>query len=337
MKAKKWLKVGGFVFCAAVFAWIASNLQSEALQTLDLSVTHALAAIRQPAVSLIMRGATALCAPVTLLVICFVCMFLFRNRHYSIPVAINLMVSVSLNYTLKTTFLRQRPPIEYRAIAEAGYSFPSGHAMAAGAFYGFLIYIVACSNLSARKKRLLIGLLSLFIALVGFSRVYLGVHYLSDVVAGYAVSLAYLLVFTSLVGLYLRAGKSQPAYVRGVQKDKRFTASFLHAFSGIAGGMKSERNMMVHFAAMALVTVFGFLCNISESEWLVCIVLFGVVIGAELMNTAVETTVDICMPHRDPRAKLAKDTAAGAVLMVSLAAAVAGLIIFVPKLWPMLG
>ena len=290
----------------------------------------------QPTVTLILRGATALCAPVTLLLICFVCMFLFRNRHYSIPVAINLMVSVSLNYTLKTTFLRERPPIEYRAITEAGYSFPSGHAMAAGAFYGFLIYIVAKSNLSVRLKRLLIGLLSLLIALVGFSRVYLGVHYLSDVVAGYAVSLAYLLVFTSLVGLYLRAGKTQPAYVRGVQKDKRFTDSFSHAFSGIAGGMKSERNMMVHFAAMALVTVFGFLCNISESEWLVCIVLFGVVIGAELMNTAVETVVDMVCPHIDPRAKLAKDAAAGAVLCMAVAAALVSGIIFVPKLLALL-
>ena len=194
MKAKKWLKIGGFVFCAAVFAWIASNLQSEALQTLDLSVTRALAAIRQPAVSLIMRGATALCAPVTLLVICFVCMFLFRNRHYSIPVAINLMVSVSLNYTLKTTFLRQRPPIEYRAVTEVGYSFPSGHAMAAGAFYGFLIYMVAQSARPRWRKRGVIAALGVVIAAIGFSRIYLGAHWASDVIAGWAVGAAWAMV-----------------------------------------------------------------------------------------------------------------------------------------------
>ena len=61
-------------------------------------------------------------------------------------------------------------------------------------------------------------------------------------------------------------------------------------------------------------------------------ILFGLVIGMELVNTAIETTVNICMPEPDPRAKLAKDTAAGAVMMVSAAAAVAGVIIFLPKL-----
>jgi undecaprenol kinase len=59
------------------------------------------------------------------------------------------------------------------------------------------------------------------------------------------------------------------------------------------------------------------------------------VIGAELLNTAIEQAVDICLPHPDPRAKRAKDTAAGAVLIVASAAAIAGLIIFAPKVWHM--
>lgn len=335
MKTRSWLKLGAFFLCGALFTLLALNVQNEAMHAFDLRITEALAAARTPALTAILAGASQLCAPVVLLAICLLLMFVYRKKHYSIPIAINLMVSVSLNYSLKNVFLRERPPLALRAVTEAGYSFPSGHAMAAGAFYGFLIYMVAQSALPARRKRLLIGLLSAVIALVCASRVYLGVHYLTDVTAGLAVSLAYLLIYCAVVGLYLRAGQPAAAVPMAI-KNKRLTDSFRHAFDGVAGGLKGERNMIVHFAAMALVTVFGFLLSISKSEWLACVILFGLVIGMELLNTAIETTVDICMPSPDPRAKLAKDTAAGAVMAVSVAAAIAGVIIFAPKLWPML-
>ena len=204
--------------------------------------------------------------------------------------------------------------------------------MAAGAFYGFLIYIVAQSKLSRRKKRWLIGLLGLLIFLIGLSRVYLGVHYFSDVLAGFAVSIAYLILYSSVVGLYLHARLSEWVSPVEDHKSKHFTDSFMHALDGVAAGFKSERNMIIHFAAMALVTVFGFLLGLSQSEWLTCVILFGLVIGMELMNTAIETAVDLSMPHHHPRAKVAKDTSAGAVLLVCIAAVVAGAIIFVPKL-----
>ncbi len=119
-------------------------------------------------------------------------------------------------------------------------------------------------------------------------------------------------------------------------KNRSFLAGLLHALDGIKDALQKERNLKIHAAATALVIVFGFLLNISRFEWMICILLFGLVIGAELMNTALELTVDISMPQRDPRAKRVKDTAAGAVLVVSLAAAAAGLIIFVPKLLALL-
>ena len=335
MKKRTLWMLLGFIFCAMVFLVIAFNLQNGALHTLDLSVTAALVAWRSPILTGVMKGMTALCAPVTLLLICFALMLLYRRKHYSIPIAINLMVSVSLNYTLKNVFLRERPPLIYRAVAETGYSFPSGHAMAAMAFYGFLIYIVAQSAWGKRPKRLMIGLMSLVIALIGFSRVYLGVHYLSDVVAGSALSAAYLIAYSAVVGQYLHQDRGAPLAAPETYKNGRLADSFSYAFDGLAAGFKNERNMIVHFSAMALVTVFGFLLNISEAEWMACVILFGLVIGMELVNTAVETTVDICMPHSDPRAKVAKDTAAGAVMVVSIAAAIVGMVIFFPKLWPL--
>ena len=66
---------------------------------------------------------------------------------------------------------------------------------------------------------------------------------------------------------------------------------------------------------------------------MICIILFGLVITAELINTAIETTVDIAMPRKDEKAKLAKDVAAGAVLVCAITASIIGLIIFLPKIF----
>ena len=137
MKPRTWAKLTGFLLCACVFALIALKLTNEAMHAFDLSVTQMIVTWRTPALTAFLRGVTTLCAPVTLLGICLVLMFLYRKKHFSIPIAVNLMVSVSLNYTLKNVFLRERPSLAYRAIAESGYSFPSGHAMAAGRFTVF--------------------------------------------------------------------------------------------------------------------------------------------------------------------------------------------------------
>lgn len=336
MQTKTWMKTGAFLLCGGVFLLIALNLHNDAMLAFDLRVSEALAAARTPFWTTVLRNVSALCAPVVLLAVCLTLMALYHHKHYSIPIAVNLMVSVTFNYALKWTFLRDRPPIALHAVAESGYSFPSGHAMAAGAFYGFLIYIVAQSAWPRWRKRGVITALGVVIAAIGFSRIYLGVHYLTDVIAGFAVSVGYLLIYAGLVGVYLRAGEAEKIVCEGVEKDTRLWASFRHAFEGVAAAFKRERNMLLHFAMMALVTVMGFLFGLSEGEWLVCVVLFGLVIGMELVNTAVEAAVDLTMPRFDPRAKMAKDTAAGAVLAVSVAAAVAGAIIFLPKLWPML-
>lgn len=108
--------------------------------------------------------------------------------------------------------------------------------------------------------------------------------------------------------------------------------SFYYAFQGIKVNILTERNLAIHFLVMLLVIVCGFVFKISATEWLICILLFGFVITLELMNTAIETAIDICMPEINPKAKLAKDTSAGAVLVVAIVAVVIGIIIFGPKI-----
>ena len=113
--------------------------------------------------------------------------------------------------------------------------------------------------------------------------------------------------------------------------------SFGYAFEGIVNTVKSERNMQIHFAFMLAVVVCGFIFRISYTEWLICLTLFGLVTSLELVNTAVESVVDLVTEEHKPLAKRAKDAAAGAVLIAAIFAAIIGLIIFVPKPFIMLG
>ena len=108
--------------------------------------------------------------------------------------------------------------------------------------------------------------------------------------------------------------------------------SFGYAFEGIFAGIRGERNMKIHCFAAVCVIVAGVLFHISVTEWCICLVLFGLILSLELVNTAIEAVVDLVTEDKKQLAKLAKDTAAGAVLIAAVMAAMAGLLIFVPKL-----
>ena len=91
--------------------------------------------------------------------------------------------------------------------------------------------------------------------------------------------------------------------------------------------------MKIHCTVAVLVVIAGLILGISVTEWCICLGLFGMVMALELelVNTAVEAVVDLVTEERHPLAKIAKDTAAGAVLIAAIMAAIVGLIIFVPK------
>lgn len=107
--------------------------------------------------------------------------------------------------------------------------------------------------------------------------------------------------------------------------------SFGYAFKGIWAVLKSEPNMKIHFFIAVLVIICGFIFSISLVEWLFCILCFGLVIGAEMINTAIENIVNLVSPEQNELAGKAKDIAAGAVLVCAIFSAIVGLIIFVPK------
>ncbi|CAM2830910.1 diacylglycerol kinase family protein [Paenibacillus sediminis] len=109
---------------------------------------------------------------------------------------------------------------------------------------------------------------------------------------------------------------------------KSWISTFGHAFEGIWYSMKTQRNLRVHLIMAVLVIGAAAFFHISWGEWLVLLLTISVVIAAELMNTAVESAMDLISPNPHPLAKIAKDTAAGAVLVTAIFAVLIGIIIF---------
>ena len=124
--------------------------------------------------------------------------FAIKNKKIGLSIFSNLVIVTVLNQLLK--YILQRPrPTEYRIINESGYSFPSGHSMVSMAFYGYLIYLIYKYAKNKYVKWNSIILLSILIGLIGLSRIYLGVHYTSDVLAGFLISISYLITYITIL------------------------------------------------------------------------------------------------------------------------------------------
>lgn len=128
-----------------------------------------------------------------------VMLFLFiKNKNIGLSIISNIVIIAVLNQLLKRILQRPRPT-EFRIVEETGYSFPSGHSMVSMAFYGYLIYLIYRYIKNKYVKWTLITILSILICLIGISRIYLGVHYTSDVLGGFLLSISYLVIYISSI------------------------------------------------------------------------------------------------------------------------------------------
>ena len=137
-----------------------------------------------------------------LIVLTIILLISIKNKKIGLSIFSNLAIITILNQLLKRILQRPRPT-EYRIIEETGYSFPSGHSMISMAFYGYLIYLIYKYVENKYVKWILISLLSVLICLIGVSRIYLGVHYTSDVLGGFLISISYLVIYISAVNKFL--------------------------------------------------------------------------------------------------------------------------------------
>ena len=196
IKKIKWVVLFIWLIC---FLAIAEDVLENEIFNADISFynflsEHVISDTLTPIVKVITNFGGIVCL-VILAILSFV---IIKNKKIGLAIIGNLGISAFLNYILKIILQRPRPT-GYRLIEETGYSFPSGHSMASMAFYGFFIYLVYKNVKNKYAKWGLITVLSLLIILIGLSRVYLGVHYLSDVLGGFLVTISYLIIYIQLI------------------------------------------------------------------------------------------------------------------------------------------
>ncbi len=115
---------------------------------------------------------------------------------------------------------------------------------------------------------------------------------------------------------------------------KHRVLSFKYALEGIWSALKTEPNLKFHFLAGIIAVVLCWFFMVSVLEWIIVMILIGLVISVELTNTAIEAMTDYLIPQIHPVAKKVKDISAGAVLVVSITAFIIGILIFLPYLTP---
>ena len=179
----------------SIFIILAKNVFQKELFNFDRIIYDFFVSIRNPILNMFFVIITELGSAEFLIIFTLISIVIIKNKLYRIILPINLAFIGISNFLLKNLFERPRPNI-LRLVEENGYSFPSGHAMASAAFYGLLI-IFFFKNIKDKKKRNVICIiLSMLILFIDISRIYVGVHYVSDVLAGTCLSISYLIILS---------------------------------------------------------------------------------------------------------------------------------------------
>lgn len=301
------------------FILIATSVLFKATMKEDLLLYYLLISIKNNILLSVATLLSFLGSIKGLIVVSFFLVFILKSNKQRIFLFLDLIGSGLIINITKNIFLRERPIIGQNLLAD--YSFPSGHTFIAITFYGFLLYLVM-KDKESNYKKLKEGVLLFLIITIPLSRLILGVHYLTDVLGGITLGLAYLFF---LIIMY------ENNFLKDKEDETKLIFSFKYASEGIITTIKEERNMFIHFLITIIVVITGIYVRLSLNEWFICLLLFALVFSLELINTAIENTVDLVATKKNKKAKMAKDAAAGAVLIAAIFASIIGIIIFLPK------
>lgn len=195
-----WIWFALFIAVFILFSIIGSLYNNEIISIdvfmHDLVVNN----LRSDGLTFIMLFITNFCNPIILILLSLVILLICKDKKMGLIIMINLLVSILLNIIFKGIIQRDRP-LEDFLITESGYSFPSGHSMVSMAYYGLIIYFIFKKIKDKRVRNVLMILIGFLILAIGFSRIYLGVHFASDVIGGFLISIIYLVCAIKLLNL----------------------------------------------------------------------------------------------------------------------------------------
>jgi len=184
------LLLGAFLVAAAalfIFGWLAEEMLEGDTQRFDSFIRAAIHQHSTPGLTRLMMGFSFIGSVATVGVLCVVILsaFLyFRQVRLAALLGVTMIGMAALDFLLKLAFHRPRP-VAFFGPSPSSYSFPSGHAFGALCFYGVLAAIFAARTPGKAAKSCIWIVAAVLIAMIGLSRIYLGVHYPSDVIAGY--------------------------------------------------------------------------------------------------------------------------------------------------------
>lgn len=196
-KTRQILKPIIFAFSIIIFVTLTRLLLLDKVSVFDNKIYDLILKIKCDPVTYFFKTITMTCSTWFVMLVTAIIMIFSKNKKKTFYIGLNVVLCFLLNQAFKMIFTRERP-VGINLINENGYSFPSGHSMMSVAFYGFLAYMYLHSKRS-RKNRLLVIISFILLALlIGTSRIYLGVHFASDVLAGFALALAYLILYVTI-------------------------------------------------------------------------------------------------------------------------------------------
>ena len=197
MKNRKWIIIGLTLLFVLLSVLITTNL----IKPFDTFMYELITYGMNDITTIIYKAITFLGSTLFIVLLCIVFLILFivlKKKNIGLVISSVLIISTLFNNLLKIIFCRTRPDV-IKLVHESSYSFPSGHTMASVSMYGILIYILIKSNINKKIKLILITILGILPILVGLSRVYLGAHYISDIIGGFIVSIILLLIETYII------------------------------------------------------------------------------------------------------------------------------------------
>lgn len=195
-----------------LFLELTENLKADYMATIDTNVSQYIISFRTPTLTKYFTFVTNvgdsigyICVFAILTLIFYI---MFKNWKYVLQLAFISLLSLSSNLILKQIINRARPSSKHLVIVES-LSYPSGHAMSAMAFYGFLIYLFYTFKINSYVKIVAIAIFSILIVSIGISRIYLGVHFPSDVAGGFIAGFAWVILCVLLLNV-MRIFKEDP-------------------------------------------------------------------------------------------------------------------------------
>jgi len=203
MNRKRQIVLG---FSILIFAFLGISIKYYGHFGIDYTIVSQIYGLRLPILTSIMKLISYIANWQSIVFFCLVFLAIpFTRKAFGFQIALFCLISSLLNEILKALFQIQRPLEEFRLISVTGYSFPSGHAMTGLVFYALMIIVLRKYLVKNRPlANFATGLLVLLIILIGFSRIYLGVHFPSDILAGYSLGLILALLFEPATDSFAR-------------------------------------------------------------------------------------------------------------------------------------